>query len=341
MSASPAFPFAVIGVDHPHVFDQTREMLRAGCALSAFHSPRDDVAAAFHRAFPDARRVADERAILEDDAIRLILGAGIYAERAPMAVRAMRHGKDVMLDKPGATSLAQLDALIASCRDTGRFTTIFYSEHVTQRATIKAGELVADGAIGHVVQTIGIGPHRLGKGRPDWYFRRDLYGGILTDIATHQIEQFLFLTGSESADIVASRVANFSQPDRPEFEDFGEVLLAGSSGASGYIRVDWFTPDGLPVWGDGRLFVLGSEGQIEVRKYVDLAGRQGGDHLFLVDRAGVRHIDCSDVVVDYGERLRDDVLNRTDTALDQTRCFLATRLALAAEAGATRADRSV
>ena len=59
------------------------------------------------------------------------------------------------------------------------------------------------------------------------------------------------------------------------------------------IRVDWFTPDGLPTWGDGRLTILGTEGTIELRKYVDIAGRPGGDHLFLVDKKGVRHIDCS------------------------------------------------
>jgi predicted dehydrogenase len=338
MPSPPAFEFAAIGVDHPHVFEMTREMISAGCRLHSFFSVADGPARAYAGAFPEAERVSDEREILEDGDIRLVLGAGINSERAAMAVRAMRHGKDVVLDKPGATTTAQLAEMKATCRETGRFVTIFYSEHLTQKATIKAGELVRAGAIGRVIQTVGLGPHRLGSGRPDWFFRKPLYGGILADIASHQFEQFLLFTGGKSATVSMARAANLAHPDHPELQDFGEAVLAGDNGTSGYVRVDWFTPTGMPVWGDGRLFILGTDGQIELRKYVDIAGRPGGDHLFLADQSGVRHIDCSGVAIDYGERVRDDVLNRTDTALDRDRCFLATELALAAQALADTAN---
>ena len=337
MAATPAFAVAAIGVEHPHIFEMTREMLRAGTPVRAFFSPRDEPAAAYLSAFPDTIRVPDERAILEDPDIRLVLGAGVNAERAPMAVNAMRHGKDVMLDKPGATTLAQLAELKATSEQTGRFVTILYSEHLTQRATIRAGELVAAGAIGQVIHTVGLGPHRLGTRRADWFFRRALYGGILADIASHQFEQFLFFTGASGAEVTSARVANLAHPQHGEFQDLGEATLVANTGASGYIRVDWFTPDGMPTWGDGRLFILGTEGQIELRKYVDVAGRPGGEHLFLVDRDGTRYIDCSDVTVDYGARVRNDVINRTDTALERERCFLAMELALKAQAKAERA----
>ena len=159
-------------------------------------------------------------------------------------------------------------------------------------------------------------------------------GGILSDIGSHQVEQFLFFTGSEDAEIVASQVANFDHPDKPEFEDFGDMLLS-SGHATGYIRVDWFTQDGSPVWGDGRLFILGTEGTIELRKYIDIAGRPGGDHLFIVDRKSVRHMDCSGTKIVYGEQLRDDVLDRTETAMPQKHCFQAMEIALKAQAQAT------
>lgn len=336
--ASPGFAFAAIGLNHGHIYGQTEVMIKAGCRLKAFFAPEDDLAAAYAARFPDARRLVDERAILEDPEILLVIGAGILADRAPMAVRAMRHGKDVMLDKPGATTLEQLAELRRTQAETGRILSILYSEHYTQPATVAAGELVKTGAIGRVLQTIGLGPHRIGNyQRPDWFWKRERTGGILTDIGSHQVEQFLFFTGSDRAEIVASQVANFDHPATPEFEDFGDIMLR-SDNAAGYIRVDWFTADGLPTWGDGRLFILGTKGTIELRKYVDIAGRPDGNHLFLVDRAGMRHIDCAGTKITYGEQLRDDVLNRTETAMPQKHCFLATELALTAQAKAQRID---
>lgn len=336
MSESPGFAFSVIGINHGHIYGQVQVMQAAGCRLKAFFAPEDDLAAEFSKAFPGATRVSDERVILDDPEIRLVVGAGILAERAPMAVRAMRAGKDVMLDKPGATSLDQLAELRRAQAESGRILSICYSEHYTQPATVAAGELVKAGAIGRVVSTVGLGPHRIGNyRRPDWFYQKARYGGILTDIGSHQVEQFLFFTGSSKARVLSSQVANFDHPDTPELEDFGQMVLA-SDHAAGYIRVDWFTPDKLPTWGDGRLFLVGTEGTIELRKYVDVAGRPGTDHLFLVNRDGVQHIDCAQTKITYGEQLRDDVNNRTETAMPQDHCFYATELTLQAQADAER-----
>ncbi|HET7717720.1 MAG TPA: Gfo/Idh/MocA family oxidoreductase [Bauldia sp.] len=336
MPPSPGFAFAAIGLNHGHIYGQTRIMLDAGCRLKSFFAKEDDLAAAYASEFPGATRVADERAILEDPEIKLVIGAGILDERAPMAVRAMRHGKDVMLDKPGAVSLDQLADLRRVQAETGRILSILYSEHYTQPATVAAGELVRGGAIGRVIHTVGLGPHRIGNyARPEWFWSRKRTGGILCDIASHQVEQFLFFTGATAAEVASSQIANFDHPHRPDFEDFGQITLV-SDGATGFIRVDWFTPDGLPVWGDGRLFILGTEGTIELRKYVDLAGRAGGDHLFIADRKGVRHVACGSTPITYGRQLRDDVNHRTETAMPQAHCFLAMELALIAEANAAR-----
>jgi predicted dehydrogenase len=331
---NPGFPFAAVGLNHDHIYGQTDAMLKAGCELVAYHAPEDDLAARYGERYPQARRVADEREIMEDRKILLVIGAGILCERAPMAVRAMRHGKDVMLDKPGATTLDQLAELRRVQAETGRILSILYSEHYRQRATTEAGRLVQAGAIGQVIQTVGLGPHRLRKeARPPWFFEREKYGGVLVDIGSHQVEQFLFFTGADKAEVVTSQVGNFANPDTPELEDFGDMLLR-SEHATGYIRVDWFTPDGLGTWGDGRLTILGTDGCIELRKYVDIAGRPGGDHLFLVDRKETRYIDCNQTKLPYGRALRDDVLNRTETAMTQAHCFLAMELALQAQAKA-------
>jgi predicted dehydrogenase len=328
------FAFAAIGCDHDHIYGQTEAMLEAGCRLVAFHTKDEADATRYAARFPQARRARDEREILEDPQVRLVLGAGILSERAPMAVRAMRHGKDVMLDKPGAVTLDQLAELRRVQAETGRILSICYSEHYQQRAATEAGRLVKAGAIGRVIQTVALGPHRLRKeARPAWFFERAKYGGILCDIGSHQAEQFLFYTGSTEAEVVASQVGNFANPDKPELEDFGDMLLRSPT-ATGYARLDWLTPDGLGTWGDGRYTILGTDGYIELRKYVDIAGRPGGDHLFLVDRKETRHIDCSRTPLPYGAALRDDVLSRTETAMPQAHCFLAMQLALEAQAKA-------
>jgi len=328
--------FAAIGLNHGHIYGQVNLLLRAGAELTAFYAKEPDLAAEFAAKYPQARQAGSEEELLEDETIQMIVTAGIPCERAPLAIRAMQHGKDVMSDKPGCTSLEQLAELRRVQAETGRIYSICFSERHENRATVQAGELVKAGAIGRVVQTIGLGPHQIRLNtRPNWFFHKAQYGGILTDIASHQVDQFLFFTGSTQAEVVSSQVANYKFPQYPELEDFGEMMLRGNNG-TGYIRVDWYTPDGLGVWGDGRLTILGTEGYIELRKYADIAGRNGGDHLFLVDQKGVRYIDCQNVHLPYGQRLIDDMLNRTDTAMPQAHCFLATELALHAEARAHR-----
>jgi predicted dehydrogenase len=333
----PTLKFAAIGLDHRHVYHQVGRLLALGANCKGYHA-RDSAAPlqGFVERFPDLKRVADPQALLDDPEVQLIVSAGIPGERADIAIAAMRHGKDVMVDKAGVITEAQLDAVRATQRATGQIYSIDFSERFEVRAVTRAAELVQSGAIGRVVQTAGFGPHRLNRHtRPAWFFQRAHTGGILIDIASHQIDQFLFFTGSSDAEIVASAIANYFNLDVPEFEDFGEILLRSKQG-NGYIRVDWYTPDGLGNWGDGRLIILGTEGYIELRKYIDIAGRDGTDHLFLVTNRETRHIDCRDAPLPYYERLRNDIFDRTETAMPQAHCFKVCELALRAQAQAKR-----
>ncbi len=323
--------FAAIGLNHSHIYGQVDCLLREGAEFVGFHAPEDFLAEPFGQKYPQAKRVADRRAILEDPSIQLILTASILNERSEVSIAAMRHGKDVMSDKPGMTSFAQLAAIKAAQTETGRIYSVCYSEHFETRSTVRAGELVAAGAIGQVVHTLGLGPHQIRNNqRPDWFFDRKRYGGILCDIGSHQCEQFLFFSNSLDAEVLSATVGNRANPDKPGLQDIGDMHLRTPT-TTGYVRVDWYTPDGLGTWGDGRLTILGTEGYIELRKYVDIAGRPGKDHLFLVDKQGTRHIDCTDVDLPYGRQLIADVLNRTETAMPQERCYKAMELALAAQ----------
>ncbi len=323
--------FAAVGLNHGHIYGQVEAVIRGGGELTSFYAKEPDLAAAFAKRYPQAKQALSEQEILDDKSIQLVVSAGIPVDRAPLGIRVMRAGKDYMSDKPGITTLDQLADVRKVQRETKRIYSIMYSERFENRATVKAGELVKEGAIGKVIQTIGLGPHRISlMSRPAWFFDKKQFGGILCDIGSHQFDQFLFFTGSTKADVVASEAGNVHYPQHPQFEDFGDVMVRGNGGM-GYVRVDWFTPDGLKSWGDGRLTILGTEGYIEIRKNIDITKSDKGNHLYLVNQKETRYIDCADVPLPYGQQLVDDVLNRTETAMSQEHCFLATELALKAQ----------
>ena len=325
--------FAAIGIDHRHIFGMAANLMAEGAEFGGWWTEGEpEPLEGFVKRFPDVPRVDHWQALLDDPSIDLIVISCIPRDRAAHAIAAMAAGKDVMTDKPGCTTMAQLDAIMAIQAKTGRIWSVDFSERFEVPAVTRAAELVAQGAIGRVVQTVGLGPHRLNRAtRPDWFFDRAAYGGILTDIASHQIDQFLFFTGAKDAQITLASVANIAHPDDPGLQDFGEIALSAPEGR-GYIRVDWFTPDALPTWGDGRLTILGTEGYIELRKYVDVGGRPGTDHLVLVNGDRCEMIDASDAGLPYFARIIADIRDRTETAMPQEHAFTVMRLALQAQA---------
>ncbi len=338
--------FSVCGISHDHIYGMVGAIQRGGGTLVSFYAAEPDRRAAFAKRFPEAKMVETEDEILNDPSTQLVLTSTIPVDRAPLGIRAMKHGKDFLSDKPGITTLPQLAEVRKTIAETKRIYGIMYSERLEVKAAVKAGELVMAGAIGKVIQTINIAPHQIiqhggdaggGSSRPWWFWDDSKYGGILCDIGSHQVDQFLYYTGSKTAEVVASQIANVEHKDHPKFQDFGDMMLRGDRGL-GYVRLDWFTPDGLGTWGDGRLFLLGTEGYIELRKYVDIAGRKGGNHLFIVDKKQTRYIDCNNVTLPFGPQFVADIVNRTHIGQDQEQCLLAAELVIKAQKNAKVVD---
>jgi len=329
--------FSVIGLDHAHIYGMTRAVLRGGGELVSFFAQDAAQVAAYRKEFGDVKLAASEDEILNDKSIPLVLGAPIPDLRAPLGIRVMKAGKDYLADKPGITSLEQLAEVRKTIKATKRKFAIMYSERLEVRSAVFAGELVQQGAIGKVVQTVNLAPHRMNiPSRPPWFFDKARYGGILCDIGSHQADQFVYYTGSTQAHVVAAQTGNVAYPQYPKFEDFGDMVMTGDGG-TGYVRVDWFTPDGLDTWGDGRLFILGTEGYIELRKYTNVAsGLKGGNHLYIVDRKQARYIDCNKIPLPFGPQFVRDVVERSELAQNQAQALLATELVLKAQKIATR-----
>lgn len=332
------FVFAAAFLEHDHIHGMCEGLSGEGARLKwVFDSDRAKVSA-FIEKFPQSRAARSFDEILGDPAVQLVASAGVPSDRGPTGCRVMAAGKDYFCDKTPFTAMEQLKAARRMVERTGRKFYVYFSERLHVECAIRAGELIRAGAIGRVVQVLGLGPHRLRReSRPAWFFKRAKYGGILCDIGSHQFEQFLHFSGATDASISHAAVGNFANPDKPEFEDFGEASLVGDNGALCYVRVDWLTPDGLSTWGDGRTVILGTTGYIELRKYVDVARGGRGDHLILVDQKGERRFDLSGKVgFPFFGQLMEDCVHRTENAMAQAHTFKAAELCLRAQAAAKR-----
>jgi predicted dehydrogenase len=332
------FTFAVAHLDHGHIFGQTNGLLEAGGELKWVYDPNPAKVADFLKKYPAATPARSLDEILDDSSVRLIAAAAVPCDRGPIGCKVMEAGKDYFTDKGPFTTLDQLARARAIAARTGRKYMVYYSERLHVECAIHAGELIRKGVIGRVIQVVGLGPHRLNApSRPAWFFEKEKYGGILCDIGSHQIEQFLYYTGAQDARVAHALVGNFANPDHPELEDFGEASLIADNGATNHFRVDWYTPAGLRTWGDGRTFILGTQGYIELRKYIDVARQPEGDHLYLVNADGEQHLELHGKVgFPFFGQLILDCLNRTETAMTQAHAFKAAELCLLAQASAIR-----
>lgn len=330
------FRVGVVGLDHGHIYGMCNGLSEAGAEIAMVYDPDPAKVRAFSEQFPGARAARDESEVLEDPGVHLVASASVPCQRGALGLRAMEHGKDYFCDKPPFVSREEIEAARRKVAAMGKKYGVYYSERLHVEASVYAEALIAQGAIGRVVQVLGTGPHRISiEKRPEWFFDRAKYGGILVDLGCHQIEQILFFSGAKDAEIRSSRVENFEYKRFPRFEDFGEASLVMDNGASGYFCVHWFTPGGLGAWGDGRTFIQGTDGYLELRKYIDVAADPEGDHVILVNSEGEYHFKAAGTTgFPFFGRFVRDCLDRTDTAFDQKMVFRAIELAIEAEESA-------
>ena len=333
------FVFSAAHIDHGHIYGMCNGLTEAGGTIKYVYDPDPKKVEAFLKAYPQAKPAESLSQVLEDKETKMVCSSNVTSERGPLGVKVMEAGKDYFVDKAPFTTLDQLDKAKETAARTGRKYMVYYSERLHVEGAILAGYMIDQGEIGKVISVTGFGPHRLGAaGRPKWFFEREKYGGILCDIGSHQIEQYLHFAGEEDAEVQLSRIGNYAHPEYPELEDFGDCSITGKNGTTNYFRVDWFNPDGLRTWGDGRTFILGTEGFIEIRKYINLAADQvDGNHVFLVNGKGEKYVNATGVTgYPFFGRLILDCLNRTETAMTQAHAFKAAELCLKAEAQAVK-----
>lgn len=327
------FCFAAAYLDHGHINGQCNGLIAAGAELKYVYEPDADKRNAFIERYPQVKAVNRFEEILAAPEIQLVAAAAIPNQRADIGIQVLEAGKDYFTDKAPFTSLEQLARVKAAAKKNQKKYAVYYAERLHNDAAWQAGELIKQGAIGRVLHLSCLAPHRLAKAtRPDWFFDKNAYGGILTDIGSHQIEQFLFYAGCKDAKLNFARCANLNNPDKPGLEDIGEMSFTASNGASFYSRVDWFTPEGLRTWGDGRTFIVGTEGSIEVRKYIEVCGSAPASNIYLINGKEETKIECHEKSgFPFFGQLILDCINGTENAMTQEHCFKAAELSLLAQ----------
>lgn len=328
------FVFSAMRLDHGHIGGMCDALIQAGATLKYVYDPDPQKVANFQKSFPQAIAARCEEEVLEDRDTRLIAAAAVTSERCALGLRVLDAGKDYFTDKAPFTTLSQLASAREKTAATGGKYMVYYSERLHVEAAVLAGYMIDQGAIGKVIQVAGFGPHRLGAAaRPQWFFEKKKYGGILCDIGSHQIEQYLAFAKEEDARVDYSRIGNYAHPQYPELDDFGDCALTGANGTTNYFRVDWFTPDGLRDWGDGRTLILGTEGYIELRKCINIAAeKREGNHVFLVNGQGEQYVNATGLTgYPFFGQLILDCINRTENAMTQAHAFKAAELCLQAQ----------
>jgi predicted dehydrogenase len=161
--------YRVVAVSDPNVERQQEARTRLGC-----------------RAYPDLA------GLLADGAVELVVLATPSHLHPAEAIAAMQAGKDVLVEKPFAPSLAEADSMLAVAQSTGRV--LSGSQNSRYAADfLKVREVLDSGKLGRILQ-VRINWHSFRR-RWDWQTLKEFGGGSLNNDGSHAIDQALLLLG--------------------------------------------------------------------------------------------------------------------------------------------------
>lgn len=338
MSSQSSLSIAAIGMAHEHIYGQVRMLVAQGARLVGCYDADPEPCRKLLAEYPQAKIAQTEEELLNDPAVEVIVTAAVPSERANIGLRALAQGKHVFTDKPGIINQAQLSALKEATRNSGKKYLIYYQ---MRRAPLvwEMVRRIRSGDIGKVVQVMSVCPHRCGAdARPDWFFDLARSGSILMDIGVHHLDLHLLFTGQARGNLRYARMDCVRFTEYEGFYDYGEALFEYAGGSiTGSFRLDWLSPDGLNAHGDGRFLVLGSEGYLDYRPSVELAGRVGKGHLFVVNQRESLALSPADVApTTFSADLYQDFVDGGEKSMIQESIFNTAEMLLEAESEALK-----
>src|SRR5690625_333855 len=270
---------AMAGIAHPHAHYVLDEL--------AYQSEVHLVAAANvepgtigHRTLPASTTVYENhRQMLDQHYVDVVVVCGIYSQRADMIVDALASDADVLADKPLCTELEDLDRIQQAAVNSRRVVSTMFEKRA-HPVTLATRKVVDDGELGQIALVAATGPHKLNYAtRPEWFFDGEKYGGILADLAVHDIDLVLLFTGIRNG-VVSGHQSNLALPQHPGFSDAGAAFFTSNNVAS-TLEAHWMWPAASPFHGHYRMRLTGTRGTAELdwaQNRLDLVTNERASH---------------------------------------------------------------
>jgi len=238
-----------------------------GARLVACADAQRDRAAALAAVTPGAVACADWSELLRRDDVSVVVIATTNDVLAEISRAAVQAGKHVLVEKPAARNVAELDPVIAAAQQAGRFVRVGFN-HRYHPALLKAHELLASGVLGPLMFVRGRYGHggRLGYDK-EW--RADPVrsgGGELLDQGVHLIDLARWFLGDFTEVGGFAHTYFWNMP----VDDNAFLLLKTARQQTAFLHVsctEWKNLFSLEIYGrDAKLHIEGLGGSYGVER---------------------------------------------------------------------------
>jgi len=322
----------VAGCQHPHVeYIYTEVASRRNVTIEAVAEPDQVTRAAAARRF-GVPAYADHRELLDRHRLDVVVAAGDFAGRGRIVADSLQAGAHVLADKPLCTTAGDLGDVEASWLAGDRELSLLLEKRCWP-PTLALLNLINADVLGEITLFAASAPHRLMRAaRPPWFFDPVSYGGILNDLAVHDLDLLLWLTGTTGG-VITGWTGNRTMPEHPGFDDHGLAVFRGTDGLLGTFEVHWLSPEAAPYHGDYRLRVTGTQGTAE------LTWKDG--HIVVATHLRPPYQPPLPAPIRPACGFFDAVCDGRSQMITGSDAIAATRLALAAQASAADAGQPV
>ncbi|QTK81109.1 aldo/keto reductase [Agrobacterium tumefaciens] len=224
------------------------------------------------QAFAGARIVKGYDALLADPDIDAVYIATPHTGHAEWAIKAIRAGKNVLVEKPIALSAYDADAIFHEAKKAGVFAGEAYMYRLHPQ-TAKLLELVKARAVGDIRIIRSSFGFNMGSFRADHrLFANETAGGGILDVGGYPVSMVRMIAGTVDGKPFAEpeKVAGAAHLGQSGVDEWASAVLKFANGIVAEVSCSIMAAQ------DNVLRIIGSEGRIEVKDFWFAAGHKGG-----------------------------------------------------------------
>ncbi|MGQ9632259.1 MAG: Gfo/Idh/MocA family protein [bacterium] len=331
--------FGIIGCQHGHIAQFIDEMLAIpGTEFLGIVEDDPWLAESLSRRYDVP--LLERREDLLNLGVELVGSSARNDLKADLICYCLGRGLHVMVDKPLVITLGDLGRVMSAVEGSRAQLGLMLTERFNPPiAHLK--NLIDRGELGRIVHFTILKPHKIvASTRPPWHFVKSQNGGIIADLAIHDVDLLRWYLGCEVKSFHAYE-SQYTLLDKPAFSDNAEIFLIMENGATAFLRPDWLMPDAYPTWGDGRIFCVGTEGCAEIRTTGDPFAGTPGELIVTTNKSAPRKITPDPVGRNLAQDFIDRIEGRGICLLTHSEIFKSTETTLRIAEGAKRIEPSL